>query len=58
MRSIRACGTRNSPTFLLSLSIHTVRDGSQRRSASHTRVSNCFWLGCGLPGTRPSTEPR
>ena len=58
MCSISAGGTRRSPTFLLSLSTYTGRAGSKRRSASQTRESNCFWPGCALPGTRPSTEPR
>ena len=31
----------------------TGRAGSNRRSASHSRDSNCFCPGCGLPGTEP-----
>ena len=58
MRSMSFSGTRRSPTFLLSLSTITGRAGSKRRSASQTLDSNCFCPGCGLPGTRPSTEPR
>ena len=58
MRAISASGTRRSPIFLLSLSTNTGRDGSSRRSASQTSVSNAFCDGCALPGTRPSTEPR
>ncbi len=58
MASIRASGTRTLPTFLLSLSTYTGRDGSKCRSASHTKLSKRFWLGCSWPGMWPSTELR
>jgi hypothetical protein len=58
MRSINASGTRRLPTFLLSDSTNTGRDGSNDESALQIAVSNDFCEGCGASGRSPSTEPR
>ena len=58
MRAIRDSGTVRLPTRLLSDSIYTGRLVSKFRSACQMSVSKCFWLGCGVPGMRPSTELR
>ena len=58
IRWISGSGTRSSPIFLLSLSTNTGRAGSSRRERVPQRDVECFCVGCALPGTSPSTEPR